>query len=208
MIGILLALQVNNWNEQRKTQKREFKLVSQLITDARADSIFFSSRIQYQQVRDTVYQGLINLGKGMAEDSFLNSEVRREPFFYRLAYQSNLINNNPNAYDVVSDEDIKNKLREYIKRYDYISVAIELSNRTVETYGVPLQIKYYEQLSEMPERVTIKDYLFAAQDKETLATIEIFRNFGINYYKQCVQFLEINHELIGVLKSYLEDNKD
>ena len=30
MIGILLALQVNNWNENRKTKQQETKLVSQL----------------------------------------------------------------------------------------------------------------------------------------------------------------------------------
>ena len=33
MIGILLALQVNNWNEQKKELKKESKLLSQLVLD-------------------------------------------------------------------------------------------------------------------------------------------------------------------------------
>jgi hypothetical protein len=33
MIGILLALQVNNWNENRKAQKSEINILSQLKTD-------------------------------------------------------------------------------------------------------------------------------------------------------------------------------
>lgn len=33
MIGILLALQVNNWNEQKKERKKETKLLDQLVLD-------------------------------------------------------------------------------------------------------------------------------------------------------------------------------
>ena len=45
VIGILIALQINNWSENRKETRKEIKLAEQLLTDARADSIFFKSRI-------------------------------------------------------------------------------------------------------------------------------------------------------------------
>lgn len=39
MIGILLALQVNNWNQQRNQEALEIKMLNELIVNLRADSI-------------------------------------------------------------------------------------------------------------------------------------------------------------------------
>ena len=52
VIGILIALQINNWNEGRKAKNNEAVLVKQLLVDAKKDSIFLkidclSSRIRY-----------------------------------------------------------------------------------------------------------------------------------------------------------------
>ena len=146
VIGILIALSINNWNENKKTHRKEVILAEQLLEDARADSVFFQSRITHQQIRDTLFNNLINLSKQIAVDSISKIEVNADPFFFRLAYQSNLINNNPDAYDLIRHDSIKNKLREYKAKYDYVVHSIELSNRISEEYGLPLQIKYYKQL--------------------------------------------------------------
>ncbi|PTM10999.1 MAG: hypothetical protein DA407_02580 [Bacteroidetes bacterium] len=207
MIGILLALQVNNWNENRKKLQSEIMLTEQLLDDARADSVFFESRIWFQQKRDTLFSNLLNLSNGIYVDSITKLKVNADPFFFRLAYQSNLINNNPEAYDLISLETIKNKLRDYIKRHDYIVNAIELNNRIIEEYGVPLKIKYYEQLSKVPEAPLYKDFMFAIEDLETVAQFDIFKSYGINYLIQCQEFLKINQELIQLLESYLKENK-
>jgi hypothetical protein len=37
MIGILLALQVNNWNEEKKERKVEYNILLQMISDLEAD---------------------------------------------------------------------------------------------------------------------------------------------------------------------------
>jgi hypothetical protein len=39
MIGILLALQVNNWNEERKREAQEIKMLKELVVNLRADSV-------------------------------------------------------------------------------------------------------------------------------------------------------------------------
>ncbi|HSQ87469.1 DUF6090 family protein, partial [Romboutsia sp.] len=151
MVGILLALQVNNWNENRKSHLNEIKLVKQLIDDATADSIFFESRIMFQQIRDTLFGNLLNLSNDISVDSISKLKVNANPFFFKLAYQSNLINNNPDAYKLISVDSIKNKLREYIMIYDYVGIGIELNNRLVEEYGIPLSIKYFEQFNRLPD---------------------------------------------------------
>lgn len=208
MIGILLALQVNNWNENRIAKNNEIKLAKQILNDARADSVFFESRIWFQQSRDTLFNNLINLSHGVSVDSISKLKVNNNnPFFFRLAYQSNLINNNPNAYDLISLDTIKNKLRDYIKSYDYIVNAIELNNRIIEEYGVPLEIKYYEQLIKFPEVALYKDFRFAIEDLETVAKFDLFKSYGLNYGIQCQEFLKVNHELILLLEFYLTKNQ-
>jgi len=207
MVGILLALQVNNWNENRKSHLNEVKLVKQLIDDARADSIFFESRIIHQQIRDTLFSNLINLSNNITVDSISKLKINADPFFFRLAYQSNLINNNPEAYELISVDTIKNKLREYIMVYDYVVNAIELNNRIVEEYGIPLSIKYYEQFNRLSNPPRFSDISFILNDNETVAKLDLFKSYGINYLIQCQKFLKVNQDLKILLEKYLTESQ-
>ena len=49
MIGILLALQVNNWNELRKSKQAKRTYINRLISDLKSDSIAFSLNIKSVQ---------------------------------------------------------------------------------------------------------------------------------------------------------------
>ncbi len=206
VIGILIALSINNWNENRKLQIQELNLTKQLLQDAKADSVFFESRVMYQKIRDTIFNNLLNLHKQITVDSISKLTVNDDPFFSRLAYQSNLINNNPDAYDLINDNGIKSKLRDYQAKYDYVVHSIELNNRICEENGIPLQIKYYEQLEILPETPIFSDLYFVLEDIETIAKFELFKNFGNNYFIQTEKFLKTNNELILLLETYIEDN--
>ena len=177
-----------------------------MLEDARADSVFFQSRITHQQIRDTLFNNLINLSKQIAVDSISKIRVNADPFFFRLAYQSNLINNNPDAYDLIRHDSIKSKLREYKAKYDYVVHSIELSNRISEEYGVPLQIKYYKQLQMISDQPVLGELNFSIEDEETVAKFDLLKNYGINYLIQTRSFLKVNLELIKLLETYLEEN--
>lgn len=45
MIGILLALQIDNWNENRRDRRTEVKYMERLIHDLQNDSIYFEGQI-------------------------------------------------------------------------------------------------------------------------------------------------------------------
>jgi len=207
VIGILIALSINNWNEDRKRNLQEIRLAIQLLEDAKADSVFFESRLDNKNRREIIYDNLINLSKGLQVDSISKLQVTENPFFQRLAYQSNLIKNNPNAYDFISPSNLKSALREYIKRYDYVVNGIELSNRIYETYGIPLELKYHSQISNLPESPSYKDYFFVVEDPETVARIQLFKDQKINYGITCEDFLRVNYTIITLLESYINDNQ-
>ena len=48
VIGILIALQINNWNEERKNIKVEKQLIDNLITSLKKDSTEIARIIFYQ----------------------------------------------------------------------------------------------------------------------------------------------------------------
>ena len=85
--------------------------------------------------------------------------------------------------------------------------GIELNNRICEEYGVPLEIKYYTQRERLPEIPTYKDFLFAIEDEETVASFQLFKKYGINYLIQVQNFLIVNQELKLLLKTYIKENK-
>lgn len=60
MIGILLALQVNNWNEKRKANNNEIKLLKNILLDIKQENISTQTQIRwfklYQDVHFEIYK--------------------------------------------------------------------------------------------------------------------------------------------------------
>ena len=62
VIGILLALQINNWNEHRKTRLTEATKLNKLLEDLKLDSITFDSNIKVLSTINNLHQQLYNIG--------------------------------------------------------------------------------------------------------------------------------------------------
>ena len=57
VIGILIALQINNWNEERKANLREQSLYQNILTDLENEDVRLNSALgQYKQHSDAYYQ--------------------------------------------------------------------------------------------------------------------------------------------------------
>ena len=74
MIGILLALQVSNWNNQSTDRKLEKRYLSELILDLQTDSIVISNSKKYsdKQVLSKIKLRKYFEGKQITEDSLLS----------------------------------------------------------------------------------------------------------------------------------------
>jgi hypothetical protein len=49
VIGILIALQINNWNEERKNNKIETNFISRLLEDIEEEEVFIQTYVDYNQ---------------------------------------------------------------------------------------------------------------------------------------------------------------
>jgi len=152
----------------------------------------------------------VEFSNGNLADSIIDLKMSLPPNMLLeilLTDQSNLVNNNPNAYDLISDPKIKTKIRKYYASYEYVKSSIEYSNRINEQYGIPLRLTYYKELPKLYSKPTIGDLGFLINDQKTIAILVSFKNAGLNYAYQIEKFLKVNHELTELLTNYLNKNR-
>ena len=93
VIGILIALQINNWNEDRKIRKAEKELFQNILTDLRFDENRIKNYIlQYkkdQVMFHLIYQETIGISKN---DSMIDFTTIRAAIPFDLIIESNYSN--------------------------------------------------------------------------------------------------------------------
>jgi hypothetical protein len=109
VIGILIALQINNWNEARKARINERTVLKNLVQDLRADSLSFSDNLEYLTKINTLHQTLYEIGvKGM------DSEIENPNLIRLMIYHNPIaIKNDPFIASKISNEDIRKEINTY-----------------------------------------------------------------------------------------------
>ncbi len=75
VIGILLALQINNWNEERKNQKDAHKILLQLKHEFETNNELVDTSIEFHRTRLNAVEGVIDgfeTTKNLSADSLKN----------------------------------------------------------------------------------------------------------------------------------------
>lgn len=76
VIGILIALQINNWKEERQTEKEELSYLSRLLSENKQDIVTFNNNI-------TVLQNGIGTARDFSEA--LNNEMLADSLLLKYA---------------------------------------------------------------------------------------------------------------------------
>lgn len=100
VIGILIALQINNWNEERKTEKEEIRILNNLL-----ESLYSAkdqSNIEIFEEKQLKESLLVALGKNSNKSEF-NVNTISDSLFYDIIW-----NSNPSVPVLNSYSDIKN----------------------------------------------------------------------------------------------------
>lgn len=123
VIGIMIALQVNNWNEKRKENKQELYLLNQIKKDIQSDSSLLASyiRLTYGKTLQAkrLRKAVVNKRYNMSKDSlvinafFIGKLVLFDPYiptFDELVSSGKL--------SIIKSEKLKSSLKRYIKVND------------------------------------------------------------------------------------------
>ncbi|MFN1835251.1 DUF6090 family protein [Balneola sp. MJW-20] len=222
MIGILLALQVNNWNEERKTQREERILLENLKTD-------FETRLtelkEFSEAREEIISNIHRIAGMIREPETIlpDEEMNRI-----MATQNNLLLFNDQfkildilfstgKIDNISDKQLKTLLLQWPQHVEEMMEEQRLRQQIASERLQPLQYQYLSyrevmenfnfrgyQMARGVPRLKEPDYrglLSDPQFENYLAHVELLHTVNENDYETLIRNAE---KIIELLESKLE----
>lgn len=170
VIGILIALQVSNWNKQNEDRKLEKRYLSELILDLQKDSIFISSFRQrsYQQMVSKNKLTDYFEGQQFTEDSlvaYFSSQWKPVPKFNPIITTLDEMKSTGNIR-VIQNSTIRRKI---LETYNYYTTHI---NNIEERYHIQqnalgnlviskvpnIFVEFYETTEKLDIKAVLNDY--------------------------------------------------
>ncbi|NJN49872.1 MAG: hypothetical protein HC798_00130 [Polaribacter sp.] len=203
VIGILIALQVSNWNKQNEDRKLEKRYVSELILDLQKDSIFIAD------VRETSYQQMLSKsklteyfeGQQFIEDSlivYFGTQWKPVPKFNPITTTLDELKSTGNI-KVIQNSSIRRKI---LETYNYYTTHI---NNTQERYHIQQNALGNLVMSKVPnifvefykttDKIDIKAVLNDYEIKNCF-----FGNFANGFNEALNQLQARNAELLYALR--------
>jgi hypothetical protein len=199
MIGILLALQVNNWNEHRKSKKMANEIYQNLLTSLKQDSVEVQRTIDLlskslETKRKMITEGPKQIPKDLKQ-SELDEMVRNisgavMSFFPKTGVYDLVVSNN--GMDLLESQEIKAAL---INLYDFQYKRYENVDHIIDN-------KYHYYLGPLIR----KDIGFiGAYDSESNFEIltHVSRNQFIDHYEQLVSESQDIYGILSTGNNYL-----
>jgi hypothetical protein len=120
VIGILIALQINNWNEHRKAEIAQKVLLENFLEDLKADATqlqgyqqtlteYLATHLQIQQAR-----------KGMIKQDSITNPVN---FRGSIRYHSIVLNNHPDIATKIMNEALRDDILNYYQKLSNLNNA-------------------------------------------------------------------------------------
>jgi len=142
VIGILIALQINNWNEQRKFKNLKSIYTERLINDLKQDTLTIHSLIKTLDQKQRVIQSLT---KAVEEENFSEKLYGTIEDYFRLGWNMNDFTANKNTYSELSESGNMNVFQDYellqkIKNYYVVVEQEEKGHLTNKDWIVPMDV--------------------------------------------------------------------
>lgn len=153
VIGILIALQINNANEARKARISEKAVLNNLIQDLRADSLSFTENLASLTKINNLHEVLYEIGvKGMDLEIENPNMIR-----FMIYYNPVAIKNDPSVAGKISDEVIRKEIVTYARNLKDLDDAYSEFSKLVENrVRIFLADKKVHQLSSWFENKAFK----------------------------------------------------
>ncbi len=145
VIGILIALSINNWNEERKLETQEIKILKELLVNLRADSTDHASNFEWY---DHASKSSAIVVQSLESRTPWNDTMAEH---YGWIFMKGLANLNTSAYDnlksqgfnLINSDSIRNALTHlYSSEYDrYLKYEKEFSIDNSNMLVIPVLLK-------------------------------------------------------------------
>ena len=155
MIGILLALQVSNWNQERKDRISERKLLDNIHRD------FIQNKVSFDSLKAINYRGLNALEKMVALFP-LNSDTLKYAAYKKYNSDIKLITYNPysssveaavnsNALQLIQDEN----LQKYLVSWKDVLLDYQEDEKVYIDYLIDFYMPYFRDVQDLTGKDTV-----------------------------------------------------
>ena len=217
VIGILIALQINTWNENRKVKIQLKSALQSVYNDMVSDSLLAHQALPLVKLRDSTIKSLIHRSYTTSTnlDTLINIMQNEFPvrWYSSPAYNTNTFDNlkSTGAFDILPN-DIKLSLSDY---YTTVESYENLMEKLLDQYRIHLDdfVKRYNIIGRLYDDNYNNSYLYNntwtnVDDKDFTARVAVLLAAYNVLYRNAKDELETTHEniraILPQLKPYLD----
>jgi hypothetical protein len=134
VIGILIAIQVDNWNQDRQTSNTEIEYLKRLHSDLANDTAYYNRRIKYADkvIADHKNALLISYTEISSSRDFFESFNKLDWSSEALSIRDNTFSemNNAGQINIIKNDKLKTELLEFYRQVDVAEKHFEEFNNT------------------------------------------------------------------------------
>ena len=185
MIGILLAIQVNTWNENRKNKNEELKYLNSFLSDLTVDSLNYDRMSRYMSRVVEVNNSILSKFRDNApiveqyyKDAFRTftiPPVKGQNSTFNEMQSSGKLN-------LIKNDSLKNKILHYYSERDFIRKVEALNNDIVTqlpiSYKIDLNSFIHLNINQI-EEVDDLSFDFFNKDRENQEFIEYVNSISM-----------------------------
>ena len=188
MIGILLALQVNNWNEIRKKEQTEIQLYQKIIADLNSERAVIENKIYSLKDHQNLHFQLYDESQGKAEydptTNYKNLYIYSvgKLFFYE---------NHSKTLPLLNNNETHNLLKKYIDQEKWATTSNEDWNKVKTEQIRPFLAKHGIKNTEEVFKVQSSDDWLALSYTSLVSYPKLVEQYGTVEFDQLLYDLRI-----------------
>ena len=184
VIGILIALQINNLNEQNKSKKKEKKILSEIRSNLIEDLKDHDQNIFYITSKDSIFERLITL---LNSDSPYDNTLSKSmmgitiagPHFNPIKTGYNTMTSNDP--EIISNDSLRiNIAILYDTKYLWLESVLQDIYNNQNAWFTQLFLKKFKYIPETIANYEPIDFEELKNDKEFISTLVYYRDYWKN----------------------------
>ena len=198
VLGILIALSINNWNEERKNNLIEKKLILNIIKDLRLDSIYISQSLIEVDAQKQVIDDIISmsLNKKNIEDYSSIGLLRYSSDFRPITQRNHSV-----SISNMNNDDVREKIQNYFieedKVLDIFLEYVDIVHNKVRPYLSETGMHNLESIYEDKSSANLKkDVLIAQLSNVKFQQILYERRLKTDSFERFLNILKNRNQLL------------
>lgn len=205
VIGILIALQINNWNENRIARIAERELYELILADLQIHENRIVEQIDYYNKNQSMHKNIYEDTKGLlVNDSLIDLSTLRSAQVFNLVLEANY----SKYIKDISETKIREKLDQYFKLEDFVKDANQMLYNFKEDKLKPFLSEYGINNTKELYKYYHLDY-YKLREKNVISYSKLKEQYGSTEFDQLLFDLGIKTSwAITALNNALIANKE